>query len=63
MKRTVEDLPSWLAPADVARVLGVSKWWVYRHKHELPFTRLNDGDCAPLRMDPADLAAYMTRNS
>ena len=32
-----------LLPEDVARLMGRSRDWVYRHRHELPTTRLSSG--------------------
>lgn len=32
-----------LSPAEAARVIGRSTDWVYRHRHELPTTRLCSG--------------------
>jgi hypothetical protein len=32
-----------LSPAEVARRIGRSQDWVYRHRHELPITRLSSG--------------------
>lgn len=32
-----------LSPEEVARVLGRSRDWTYRHRHELPTTRLSSG--------------------
>jgi hypothetical protein len=41
--------------AEVARRLGVSRDYVYRHAHELGGVRRGDGTKAPLRFDPAKL--------
>jgi hypothetical protein len=32
-----------LSPAEAARILGRSADWIYRHRHELPTTRLSSG--------------------
>ncbi len=32
-----------LSPGEVASILGRSRDWVYRHRHELPGTRLSSG--------------------
>jgi excisionase family DNA binding protein len=59
---TTEDSQTFLTPDDVARLLGVTRSWVYQHKDELPFTRLGSGPKAILRMDRADLRAYVLRD-
>jgi excisionase family DNA binding protein len=62
MQRTIEDAQTLLTVEDVARLLGVTRSWVYQHQHELPFTRLGSGPKAILRMDRADLRAYLLRD-
>jgi excisionase family DNA binding protein len=57
-----DDSQTFLTPEQVARVLGVTRSWVYQHQHELPFTRLGAGPRAILRMDRADLRAYLLRD-
>lgn len=32
-----------LTPAQAARMLGRSRWWVYRHRHSLPMVRFPIG--------------------
>jgi hypothetical protein len=46
----------------VARLLGVTRSWVYQQQDELPFTRLGSDPRAILRMDRADLWAYLLRD-
>jgi hypothetical protein len=46
---------SMIDAAEVARRLGVSRSFVYRHAHELGGVRLGDGTKAPLRFDAAKL--------
>jgi excisionase family DNA binding protein len=62
LNRTIEDSPTLLTVEDVARLLGVTSSWLYRHADELPFTRLGSGPKAILRMDRADLRAYLLRD-
>lgn len=54
-------MPTFVTVEDVARLLGVTRSWVYQHQHELPFTRLGSGPKAILRVDRADLPAYLLR--
>ncbi len=58
----VADAQTFLTPEQVAGMLGVSRSWVYQHQDELPFTRLGSGPKAILRMDRADLRAYLLRD-
>jgi excisionase family DNA binding protein len=62
MAATNGDSQSFLTPEQVARTLGVTRSWVYQHQDELPFTRLGSGPKAILRMDRADLRAYLLRD-
>jgi excisionase family DNA binding protein len=62
MDRTIEDAQTLLTVEDVARLLGVTRSWVYAHQDELPFTRLGSGPRAILRMDRADLRRYLLRD-
>jgi hypothetical protein len=48
-----------LNPDEAAKIIGVSKGWVYRHAAELPVVRLGDGLNAPIRIDPNDLRAWL----
>jgi excisionase family DNA binding protein len=57
-----DDSQTFLTPEQVAQLLGVTRSWVYQHQHELPFTRLGAGPRAILRMDRADLRAYLLRD-
>jgi excisionase family DNA binding protein len=54
---------SFLTVEQVAQLLGVTNSWVYQHQDELPFARLGAGPKAILRMDRADLRAYLLRDS
>ena len=51
-----EDAPL-LDAADVARRLGRSREWVYRHADELGAVRLGDGERPRLGFEPAKVAA------
>ena len=57
-----EDSQTFLTPERMAQLLGVTRSWVYQHRDELPFTRLGAGPKAILRMDRADLRAYLLRD-
>jgi hypothetical protein len=62
LNRTIEDSQTPRTPEQVAHLLGVTRSWVYQHQEELPFTRLGAGPKAILRMDRADLRAYLLRD-
>jgi hypothetical protein len=47
----------------VARRLGRSREWVYRHADELGAVRLGDGERPRLRFDPARVASYGSASS
>ncbi|MGH2984851.1 MAG: hypothetical protein ACRDK5_11470 [Solirubrobacterales bacterium] len=53
-----EDAPL-LDAADVARRLGRSREWVYRHADELGAVRLGDGERPRLGFEPAKVAAFL----
>lgn len=54
-----DDAPL-LEAADVARRLGRSREWVYRHADELGAVRLGDGERPRLGFEPAKVAAYLS---
>jgi hypothetical protein len=56
-----EQAPAAAAPelvdaAEVARLLGVERSWVYDHAEDLGAIRLGDGDKPRLRFDPARIS-------
>ena len=48
-----------LTAAEVAQRFGVNRGWVYAHAGDLGVVRLGAGPRAPLRFDPATVAAYL----
>jgi Helix-turn-helix domain len=57
--QTLPPEQTFLTPEQVARVLGVSRSWVYQHQADLPVTRLGDGPRAPIRVDVEDLRVWL----
>jgi len=53
-----DDVPL-LDAGQVARRLGRSREWVYRHADELGAVRLGDGERPRLGFEPAKVAAYL----
>lgn len=47
-ERVQEHEPVLVAAAELARRLGVSRWWIYEHSHELGVVRLGEGKPPPL---------------
>jgi len=48
-----------MTAAEVAQRFGVHRGWVYAHAADLGVVRLGAGPRAPLRFDPATVAAYL----
>ncbi len=46
----------WITAAEVARLLGVARRWVYDHAEELGASRLGSGPRPRLRFDPDEVA-------
>jgi excisionase family DNA binding protein len=62
MNNNITVTPQRLLTApEVAARLSVSRRWVYRRAStgELPFVHLGNGPRSPLRVDPADLTAWL----
>jgi excisionase family DNA binding protein len=59
MDRTIEDSSGLLTVEQAAQLLSVSKWWVYTHQDELPVIRLGTGPKSPIRVDRAELDAWL----
>jgi excisionase family DNA binding protein len=64
LARALRDLPAeptrWLTAAQVARLLGVSRDYVYTHADEIGAERLGTGPRARLRFDARKLEGRVT---
>jgi excisionase family DNA binding protein len=63
MNRTIEDSSGLLTVEQAARILGVSKWWIYTHQDELPIIRLGTSSKSPIRVARADLDAWLNEEA